>query len=93
MFVGMALRGYAEQFDSAAASKLKFMILATDETDRDEVLASAASATVAWAAFQLAIPTRPHTRRFFLMEGARIVGTSPVEDTPLQLPAIGGSAR
>jgi hypothetical protein len=101
MFVGMALQGYAERLDEREAAKLKFKIVAYDQLDTAEVLAATASVTVAWAAFQAAIPTRPNASKIVLLEWSRIMGVWPVpgdaqpgplrlEDRPerLTLPAL-----
>ncbi len=86
MFVGMALNGYADRLDEKEASILTFMVTAVDRGDRAEVLAAAANVSVAWAAFQAAIPTRSDAR-IILHQGARVLGQHPA---PAGL-AIGGA--
>lgn len=75
MFVGMARNGYADRLDEKEASTLAFMVTAL-EGDRAEVLAAAANVSVAWAAFQAAIPTRTDSK-IILHQGARVLGEHP----------------
>ncbi len=82
VFVGMALNGYADRLDEKEASNLTFMVTAIDSGDRAEVLAAAANVSVAWAAFQAAIPTRTNARIIRIRargyQGVRVLGQHTV---------------
>jgi hypothetical protein len=71
MFVGMALRGYARFLDGREAAEMPFTVSDVDGA-RVELLAACKAPEIAWAAFHLAIASRPR-RRIILRHGARIV--------------------
>ncbi len=76
LFVGIALRGYAEKLEGEAAQRHAFVVVAESGEGNEEVLASAENVSAAWAAFQSAIPTRPHARAVRLMHLSRAVGAN-----------------
>ena len=75
----MALEGYAVHLDGRAASKLTFTITAFDMFDKGEVIAAAINISVASAAFQAALATRPryrvmlHHRATVISEGVQVL--------------------
>lgn len=84
MFVGMALRGYAELLDGHEALKLHFIVTVIDDRDQREIVCGSASIAVAWAAFQAAIPDRPKAKQIILHQGARVLGKHPIfSDIPI----------
>lgn len=78
MFVGMALRGYAERLDARAAGDLQYVTtLLDDYMPHGSVVAATSRIGAAWAQFQAIIPDFPRAKRITLHQGARVLGTHP----------------
>ena len=84
MFVGMALRGYARLLDGKEASEMIFTVSDCDGS-RVEMLAACRAPEVAWAAYHLAIASRPD-RQIVLRHSGRILGQHGVgRDEPAMI--------
>jgi hypothetical protein len=92
MFVGMALRGYARLLDGREAAEMAFTV--SDAIGaRVELVAACKAPEVAWAAFHLAIASRPR-QVIVLRHGSRIVAQhgGGAETATIEGPAGNASA-
>lgn len=80
MFVGMALRGYARLLDGKEAAEMNFTVSYSDGV-RVELLAACRAPEVAWAAFHLAIASRPNCN-IALRHGSRIIAEHNGDHSP-----------
>lgn len=83
MFVGMALRGYARLLDGKEAAGMIFTVSDCDG-GRVEMLAACKAPEIAWAAYHLAIASRPD-RKIVLRHGDRIVGEHGQNSEPVMI--------